>query len=498
MNHAVLAQVVSGIPAPTERAESAPSGEVAFEQMLQGQQEKETGAASIAAAHGVAPVTSEEVVAEASTAALRLSTAGEGNRSVDGFAGLLQEDVSEAEMVASFLEETSRLVEQVAQRATSEVFELELEEVSEQPTEGSAPLSPEDEVMPPAAEPSQILADAALRADAAGIVSESSGPTPEEQALLLRANERATADSAPQRTRDLASIAPRLIRSEVEVVSDEGAATSPEPEASDEPLLRNSAQRDSTAGGGEDARARSEESREQRGLVRSERESALFRDLLRAPESAERRFPHGPRAVLESPDLLTSPVHASSAGEAGNLLETPMPSGALGTGAARSLYESAALTRPAAVLPPEAVNEEVQWLITRGGGRVRLQLHPPELGPLDLQVRVRGATVEVRIITHEASAQALIGAQRELLGEALASRDLRLEQFDVSMASHSDEEDTTFEQASEQREGAEEQEEGYWQARAGRRPDRAAAATGRAFETSSLSLTGRAGVDLRV
>jgi hypothetical protein len=72
-----------------------------------------------------------------------------------------------------------------------------------------------------------------------------------------------------------------------------------------------------------------------------------------------------------------------------------------------------------------------EWLAARGGGTARLRLHPPELGEVELSVRVRGSSVRVSIQTEEAEAGRAAFDGRELLIEALASRDLRVENLVV-------------------------------------------------------------------
>jgi hypothetical protein len=86
---------------------------------------------------------------------------------------------------------------------------------------------------------------------------------------------------------------------------------------------------------------------------------------------------------------------------------------------------------PAAGTPAEALPVHAEWLAARGGGTVRLRLHPPELGEVELSVRVRGSAVQVSIQTENAEAGRAALDGRELLFEALASRELRVEQMVV-------------------------------------------------------------------
>lgn len=79
----------------------------------------------------------------------------------------------------------------------------------------------------------------------------------------------------------------------------------------------------------------------------------------------------------------------------------------------------------------EAVPLHVEWLAARGGGAARVHLHPPELGEIQLSVRVRGGAVDVVIRAQEPAAQRLIAEGRLGLVDALAARELRVEQLEV-------------------------------------------------------------------
>ncbi|MDH3685676.1 MAG: flagellar hook-length control protein FliK [Myxococcales bacterium] len=79
----------------------------------------------------------------------------------------------------------------------------------------------------------------------------------------------------------------------------------------------------------------------------------------------------------------------------------------------------------------EALPVHAEWLAARGGGSARLRLHPPELGEVELTVRVRGNDVQVSIHAEREAAGRAVLDGRELLVEALAARDLRVDQFAV-------------------------------------------------------------------
>jgi flagellar hook-length control protein FliK len=83
-------------------------------------------------------------------------------------------------------------------------------------------------------------------------------------------------------------------------------------------------------------------------------------------------------------------------------------------------------------VPPEGLPLQVEWLAERGGGRARIQLHPPHLGHVELEVRTRGGEVEVVLNVGEAAAHAPLQAQRSALTQALAAHDLELASFEVA------------------------------------------------------------------
>jgi hypothetical protein len=80
----------------------------------------------------------------------------------------------------------------------------------------------------------------------------------------------------------------------------------------------------------------------------------------------------------------------------------------------------------------------VEWLAARGGGSARIQLHPPELGGVELSVQVRGNAVHVVIRADEAAAARAALDGRELLADALAGRELRVESFEVRTGARED------------------------------------------------------------
>jgi hypothetical protein len=87
---------------------------------------------------------------------------------------------------------------------------------------------------------------------------------------------------------------------------------------------------------------------------------------------------------------------------------------------------------PTGPVPTSAIPHQVELMATRGGGAARLRLHPAQLGEVEITVTMRGNTVDVVIRADQPAAEMAVLAQRELLVEALGSRDLRMENLDVS------------------------------------------------------------------
>jgi flagellar hook-length control protein FliK len=98
----------------------------------------------------------------------------------------------------------------------------------------------------------------------------------------------------------------------------------------------------------------------------------------------------------------------------------------------RSAEQAAETSGPP--LPPEAVPLHVEWLAERGGGTAVVDLHPPNLGRVEIAVRVVGDEVEVSIASQSDQVQAVIDSQRGQLEQSLGERSLRMTQFDLGLA----------------------------------------------------------------
>lgn len=125
----------------------------------------------------------------------------------------------------------------------------------------------------------------------------------------------------------------------------------------------------------------------------------------------------------------TPPTSGSDVGSAHTSTPPPVVPG-LGP-VVPSLTPTEAPVVPPSGAPAEALPVHVEWLTARGGGSARLQLHPANLGEVEVNVNVRGNAVDVVIRALEPAAQAAVAQTRELLVDGLANQDLRMEQFEV-------------------------------------------------------------------
>jgi len=139
-------------------------------------------------------------------------------------------------------------------------------------------------------------------------------------------------------------------------------------------------------------------------------------------------------------------------------------------------------------VPPEGLPLQVEWLAERGGGRARIQLHPPHLGHVELEVRTRGGEVEVVLNVGEAAAHAPLQAQRNALTQALATHDLELASFEVA------ERDAGQRRSQQQDSRSQNPDETHEPGR----PNRAAAPLAATAASLTLTRSRDAGIDVRI
>lgn len=278
------------------------------------------------------------------------------------------------------------------------------------PTQASQPQTgiPEtvvDEAIATSQEPPGAVLEGETQArDAAGL--DAARALPAQEGAELSAGELALAS------------APRQVEPAAESTTDRAGAAAAS-EARLAPSMPGTAS-DSGNGLGEDSAA--------------SRQNALLRETTASSQAARTqdtvRVPNEFEARLES-QLQTSA--ASSAAQS----DTPTVDPSLVT----ATLTPAGTTTAAGSLPPvgspqEALPVQVEWLVARGGGRARFQLHPPNLGEVTLSVTVRGSAVDIVIQVQQQAAE-LVSQTREQLAQSLGSRDLHINQFEVRSA-HAD------------------------------------------------------------
>ena len=67
------------------------------------------------------------------------------------------------------------------------------------------------------------------------------------------------------------------------------------------------------------------------------------------------------------------------------------------------------------------------------GGTIKLRLHPPELGVLQVQLKVQGSVLTAKLEAETPAARALLVDSLPVLRERLAEQGIRIEQFDIDL-----------------------------------------------------------------
>jgi len=155
--------------------------------------------------------------------------------------------------------------------------------------------------------------------------------------------------------------------------------------------------------------------------------------------SGERASAEGAAADAPTPSMANGigtalPGAADASVETRSLDAAALPAPGRSAEGATAVPTGRALPSPA----PEAIAIQADWLASRGGGTARLVLNPPDLGEIMIRVTVRQQSVDVVMVAHTALAHAMAEDQSERLGQAFASRDLRLDQFEVRRADPTD------------------------------------------------------------
>jgi flagellar hook-length control protein FliK len=152
------------------------------------------------------------------------------------------------------------------------------------------------------------------------------------------------------------------------------------------------------------------------------------------------------RASAESSAVASAAIEGATAGIAETAPGSSDPTASLRLDAPAPTPPTRAPELPSTMQPgrtlptaaPDAIAVQADWLATRGGGTARLVLNPPELGEIAIRVTVRQQAVEVVMVAQTALAHSMAEDQGDRLSQAFASRDLRLEQFEVRRGDPSD------------------------------------------------------------
>jgi flagellar hook-length control protein FliK len=149
---------------------------------------------------------------------------------------------------------------------------------------------------------------------------------------------------------------------------------------------------------------------------------ALAAALPSSPLAGGAAQPRSPELALEPVPLDDPSAEVRTAASLAG--ERPVPS------APTNPLEAPARARSAESAQP--VLASALWLAEQDGGRARIALSPRELGQVEIVVRVRGRRVEVHVRAEESAAQQVVRETRAQLSDALAARDLRMEEFTVN------------------------------------------------------------------
>lgn len=146
---------------------------------------------------------------------------------------------------------------------------------------------------------------------------------------------------------------------------------------------------------------------------------------------AEANVPHAVSVARATTETDPTPTRAAPSATEAVSPSTPVTSSLVSPAASGPVASAAPPQPTTAPVPAQAVAQHVEMMATQGGGTARLRLHPARLGEVEITVVTRGSQVDVVVRAAEPLAEAAIAAQREGLVEALGSRDLRMESFNV-------------------------------------------------------------------
>jgi flagellar hook-length control protein FliK len=123
------------------------------------------------------------------------------------------------------------------------------------------------------------------------------------------------------------------------------------------------------------------------------------------------------------------------------------------TAALSQLNSSAAVSAPAEATPapalrvhasvdgadfPQGLSDRVSWMVDNGVNGAKLQVNPPQLGPIELRISVQGDHAQVWMSTHSAVARDALESSSPKLREMLNAQGFGQVSVDISQRSFQD------------------------------------------------------------
>jgi flagellar hook-length control protein FliK len=87
---------------------------------------------------------------------------------------------------------------------------------------------------------------------------------------------------------------------------------------------------------------------------------------------------------------------------------------------------------------PQALADKVAWLVDKDIGSAKLQINPPQLGPIDVHIEVQGDKAQVWLSAHSVVTREALEASSPKLRDMLGSQGFAQVNVDVSQRSFQD------------------------------------------------------------
>jgi flagellar hook-length control protein FliK len=86
----------------------------------------------------------------------------------------------------------------------------------------------------------------------------------------------------------------------------------------------------------------------------------------------------------------------------------------------------------------QALADRVSWLVDKDMGAAKLQINPPQLGPIEVRVEVQGDKAQVWLSAHSVVTRDVLDASSPKLREMLGSQGFSQVSVDISQRSFQD------------------------------------------------------------